>query len=91
MSYIDIAVDKADDRLTITIKNNGRTVPLEYDKKEKLYVPELIFGHLMTGSNFDDTQVCSLSLPPSDALSVPPPPSSPRAVSPAACMAMVQS
>ena len=24
-------------------------------EKEKIYVPELIFGHLLTGSNFDDT------------------------------------
>lgn len=23
---------------------------------EKMYIPELIFGHLLTGSNFDDTQ-----------------------------------
>jgi DNA topoisomerase II len=57
MSYIDINVQKIGGKLSISIKNNGRTVPIEFDEKEKLYVPELIFGHLMTGSNFDDTTV----------------------------------
>jgi hypothetical protein len=57
MSFIDIKVQNNDGKLRICIKNNGRTVPIEFDEKEKLYVPELIFGHLMTGSNFDDTTV----------------------------------
>lgn len=57
MSYIDIAIQINDQNLQVSIQNNGRTVPIEYDEKEKLYVPELIFGHLMTGSNFDDTKV----------------------------------
>ena len=25
-------------------------------KKEKIYIPELLFGHLLTGSNFDDDE-----------------------------------
>lgn len=61
MSYIDIKVENHEGKLTICIKNNGHTVPIEFDEKEQLYVPELIFGHLMTGSNFDDTTVHHLS------------------------------
>lgn len=34
--------------------NNGRGIPVEIHQKEKIYVPELIFGHLLTSSNYDD-------------------------------------
>lgn len=27
---------------------------LQIHKEERLYVPEMLFGHLLTGSNFDD-------------------------------------
>jgi hypothetical protein len=41
--------------------NNGSGVPVEMHKKEGVYVPELIFGHLLTSSNYEDNQkkVCS--------------------------------
>ena len=29
---------------------------MEIHKKEKMYIPEMIFGELLTGSNFDDGQ-----------------------------------
>ena len=41
---------------TISILNNGAGVPVEIHKEEKIYVPELIFGHLLTSSNYDDAQ-----------------------------------
>ena len=41
---------------TICIINNGAGVPVEIHKEEGIYVPELIFGHLLTSSNYDDTQ-----------------------------------
>lgn len=40
----------------ISVWNNGRGVPVEIHKEEKVYIPELIFGHLLTSSNYDDTQ-----------------------------------
>lgn len=52
MSYIKINI--SDD--TISIKNNGKGIPIEKHKKEKVYVPELIFGHLLTSSNYDDKE-----------------------------------
>lgn len=41
---------------TISIYNNGKGIPIEIHKEEKVYVPELIFGHLLTGSNYDDEE-----------------------------------
>ena len=40
----------------ISIWNNGKGIPCEMHKEEKLYVPTLIFGHLLTSSNYDDTE-----------------------------------
>lgn len=39
----------------ISITNNGKGIPIQIHKKENMYVPEMLFGHLLTGSNFDDT------------------------------------
>ncbi|AGE55728.1 DNA topoisomerase II [Acanthocystis turfacea Chlorella virus MN0810.1] len=39
----------------VTIFNDGCSIPIE-KHDEGCYVPELIFGHLLTGENFDDTQ-----------------------------------
>lgn len=41
---------------SITIWNNGRGIPVEIHKEEQVYVPELIFGHLLTSSNYDDDE-----------------------------------
>eukprot|EP00941_MAST-03F_sp_MAST-3F-sp1_P004088 g4088.t1 len=38
----------------IEIKNNGKGVPVRMHKQEGIYVPELVFGYLLTGSNFTD-------------------------------------
>lgn len=41
---------------TIRVWNNGDGIPVEVHKEEGVYVPELIFGHLLTSSNYDDSQ-----------------------------------
>ncbi|CAA20107.1 DNA topoisomerase II [Schizosaccharomyces pombe] len=40
----------------ISIYNNGKGIPIEIHDKEKIYIPELIFGNLLTSSNYDDNQ-----------------------------------
>ncbi|KAI5393325.1 DNA topoisomerase 2 [Lathyrus oleraceus] len=38
----------------VSVYNNGDGVPVEIHQEEKIYVLELIFGHLLTSSNHDD-------------------------------------
>ena len=49
---IDVVLGKGDGLLSV--RNNGPGVPIVMHSKERMYIPELVFGHLLTGSNFDD-------------------------------------
>ncbi|DAA18550.1 TPA: topoisomerase (DNA) II alpha 170kDa [Bos taurus] len=40
----------------ISIWNNGKGIPVVEHKVEKMYVPALIFGQLLTSSNYDDEE-----------------------------------
>ncbi|GLG97265.1 DNA topoisomerase 2 [Gryllus bimaculatus] len=40
----------------ITIFNNGQGIPVVKHKEEKMYVPTMIFGHLLTSSNYNDEE-----------------------------------
>ena len=39
-----------------SIKNDGLVVPIEKHETEQCYNHSLIFGQLLTGSNYDDTE-----------------------------------
>lgn len=54
MTAIRIDIDPTHNRMSVW--NDGPAIPIDLHKKEKVHVPELIFGHLLTSSNFDDTQ-----------------------------------
>jgi DNA topoisomerase-2 len=54
MSFIDVSVKKSTGE--IIIENDGKAIPIKKHKEHKVYVPEMIFGMLLTGSNFDDSQ-----------------------------------
>ncbi len=41
---------------TISVYNSGKGIPVVMHAKEQVYVPELIFGHLLTSSNYDDDE-----------------------------------
>ncbi|XP_050315509.1 DNA topoisomerase 2-like, partial [Anthonomus grandis grandis] len=40
----------------ISIWNNGQGIPVVMHQDEKMFVPTLIFGHLLTSSNYDDSE-----------------------------------
>ena len=54
MSELRVVIDKESG--TISVYNNGQGIPVVVHKEHQMYVPELIFGHMMTSSNYDDTQ-----------------------------------
>ncbi|RYC58747.1 hypothetical protein CHU98_g7467 [Xylaria longipes] len=54
MSYMKVHINRAEGY--ISVENNGKGIPVEMHEKEKVYVPELVFGHLLAGSNFDDNE-----------------------------------
>ncbi|KAI3386214.1 hypothetical protein SNEBB_004294 [Seison nebaliae] len=54
MSTIRIDIDKENGK--IGIYNDGKGVPVAIHNKEKIYIPSLIFGHLLTSSNYDDDE-----------------------------------
>jgi len=55
---LDIRIDPGseDREPTIRIWNNGKGIPIQIHADENMYVPEMLFGHLLTGSNFDDDE-----------------------------------
>lgn len=54
MDTIKVTVDRENGE--ISVLNNGRGIPIEMHQKEKIWIPEMIFGHLLTSSNYDDDQ-----------------------------------
>jgi len=52
VSYIKITIEND----IITIENDGPGVPVVIHEKEKIFIPEMVFGHLLSGENFDDTE-----------------------------------
>ena len=55
MTQIRVSIDSVANK--IVVFNDGPCVPVVMHSKEKMYVPSLVFGHLLTSSNYDDTQV----------------------------------
>lgn len=54
VTVIKVNIEKKDG--SIMVYNNGRGIDVVIHPKEKMYVPELIFGELLTSTHFDDTE-----------------------------------
>lgn len=53
MTMIKVKIDVSKNQ--ISVWNNGKGIPIVMHSKEKVYVPELVFGHLLTSSNYNDS------------------------------------
>jgi DNA topoisomerase-2 len=50
LSKIDVTVTQTE----IIVTNDGKGIPIELDPKHNIYIPEMIFGNMLSGSNFED-------------------------------------
>jgi DNA topoisomerase-2 len=55
-SVTKIKIDVSKETGEISVYNDGPGIPVVLHTTTNMYVPEMIFGNLLTGSNFDDTQ-----------------------------------
>uniref|UniRef100_A0A915CXI8 Histidine kinase/HSP90-like ATPase domain-containing protein n=1 Tax=Ditylenchus dipsaci TaxID=166011 RepID=A0A915CXI8_9BILA len=74
MNLIEVNINK--EKNEISIYNNGKGIPVVMHNVEKMYVPEMIFGTLLTSSNYNDDErkvtggrngygpSCAISFPP---------------------------
>ena len=53
-SYIKVDINKETGEITVV--NDGDVIPIEMNNEEKMYNHTLIFGNLLTGSNYDDEE-----------------------------------
>lgn len=51
---IKVVIDKETNR--ISVWNNGKGIDVVEHSEHKMYIPEMLFGELLTSSNYDDTQ-----------------------------------
>jgi DNA topoisomerase II len=54
MKKLEIKYDKESNYMEVC--NDGNHIPIEIHPEEKIYVPEMIFGHLLSGSNYNDSE-----------------------------------
>jgi len=54
MSTLKVVINQENG--TVSVMNDGAGIPVEMHSEEKVYVPELIFGHLLTSSNYNDSE-----------------------------------
>merc|ERR1719326_2018459 len=54
MDTIDVVINKSEG--FISVMNNGKGVPVQIHKEQKVYVPEMIFGQLLTSDNYNDDE-----------------------------------
>jgi DNA topoisomerase-2 len=52
IKHINVSVQQ-EKGLTIIVENDGDGIPIEMHPTEKVWAPELIFGHLLTSGNYD--------------------------------------
>jgi len=41
---------------SVTVENDGQGIPVEMHAEHNVYVPQMVFGQLLTGDNYDDSE-----------------------------------
>ncbi|KAH7175871.1 DNA topoisomerase II [Dactylonectria macrodidyma] len=54
MTYLKVTVDRATGE--ISVENDGHVIPVVMHSKEAICVPQIIFGHPLTGFKYDDDE-----------------------------------
>jgi DNA topoisomerase-2 len=53
VKHIDVVVESRDGDTYISVENDGDGIPIEEDPETKVMIPEMIFGQLLTSSNYN--------------------------------------
>jgi len=57
VKHIDVTVHHQEGGDTvISVQNDGDGIPIEMNEEEKMMIPEMIFGNLLTSSNYDSSE-----------------------------------
>ncbi|KAM9987338.1 hypothetical protein ACTFIZ_005365 [Dictyostelium cf. discoideum] len=54
MKFIKVVIDRENGFISVT--NDGAGIPIQVHSEHKIYIPELIFGNLLTSSHYDDSE-----------------------------------
>jgi DNA topoisomerase-2 len=56
IKHIDVTVNSREGDTVISVQNDGDGIPIEMNEAEQIMVPEMIFGNLLTSSNYDKSE-----------------------------------
>ena len=54
-SQIKVEINQEENMISV-FNNGDNGIPVEIHKEHNIYIPSMIFGEMLTGSNFDDTE-----------------------------------
>ncbi|KAN0030171.1 hypothetical protein ACTA71_009932 [Dictyostelium dimigraforme] len=54
MKFIKVIINRENGFISVT--NDGAGIPIQIHSEHKIYIPELIFGNLLTSSHYDDSE-----------------------------------
>lgn len=54
MDRLEVTISTRENK--ISVFNNGAGIPVQVHKKYNMYIPTMIFGHLLTSSNYNDDE-----------------------------------
>ena len=56
IKHIAVHVQSKNGDTVISVENDGDGIAIEMDEEQKVMIPEMIFGHLLTSSNYDKSE-----------------------------------